>query len=85
MSKTKRLLSPLECLQLAWAMKLRDFRQWCMPTTQGVYDWKRRRLEAAIVVAKTSMVDDVESMLKAIQENDNAKNAGYKNNTNSKK
>ena len=79
MSKTKRLLSPLECLQLAWAMKLRDFRQWCMPTTQGVYDWKRRRLEAAIVVAKTSMVDDVESMLKAIQENDNAKNAGYKN------
>lgn len=56
-----------------------------MPTTQGVYDWKRRRLEAAIVVAKTSMVDDVESMLKAIQENDNAKNAGYKNNINSKK
>lgn len=77
MSKTRRLLSPLECAQIAWVMKLRDFRQWCMPTTQAMYDWKRRRLEAAIIVAKSSMVDDVEGMLKALHENQNAKNAGY--------
>lgn len=76
MSKTYRLLSPLECIQIAWSLKLRDFRQWCMPTTQGVYDWKSRRLEAAIEVARASMVDDSEAMLRSIYESDNAKKAG---------
>lgn len=71
MSKTKQLLTPLESLQMAWGLKLRDFRQWCQPTTQALFDWKSRRVEGAIVVARSSMVDDAEVMLKALQENRN--------------
>ncbi|WP_230656876.1 hypothetical protein [Psychrobacter sp. I-STPA10] len=76
MSKTKRLLTPLESIQMAWGLKLRDFRQWCQPTTQALFDWKSRRLEGAIVVARTSMMDDVEAMLKSLQENQNDKASG---------
>lgn len=71
-SKTSRLLSPLESLQISWGLKLRDFKQWCQPTTQAVYAWKARRIESGLIVAKTKMVDDVERMLKAVAENDNA-------------
>lgn len=73
MSDLYKLLSPLESIQMAWGLKLRDFRQWCAPTGQkAIRDWKLRRLEGAIIVAKSDMIDDAESMLKAVQENDNA-------------
>lgn len=75
MSKTKRLLTPLESVQIAWGLKLRDFRQWCQPTTQGLFDWKSRQLKGAIKVAKSNMMNEVEQMLKAVQQSDNAKAA----------
>lgn len=72
MSKTIRLFSPLESVQQAWGYRLRDFRQWCAPAgQQSIRDWKRRRIEGAIIVAKTNMVDDAEAMLKAIQRAEN--------------
>lgn len=72
MSKTVRLFSPLESVQQAWGYRLRDFRQWCSPAgQQSIRDWKRRRIEGAIIVAKTNMVDDAEAMLKAIQRAEN--------------
>lgn len=77
MSQTHHLLSPMESIQIAWGKKLRDFRQWCAPSgQQSIRDWKTRRLEGAIIVSKTSMIDDAESMLKAVQENDNAAASG---------
>ncbi|MGP5192894.1 hypothetical protein ACTXJO_04550 [Psychrobacter celer] len=77
MSKVSRLLSPLESIQNAWGLKLRDFRQWCTPAGQkSIRDWKTRHIEGAIIVAKGSMVDDVERMLKAVQENENAEAMG---------
>lgn len=77
MSKVSRLLSPLESIQNAWGLKLRDFRQWCTPAGQkSIRDWKTRRIEGAIIVAKGSMVDDVEKMLKAVQQNENAEAMG---------
>lgn len=77
MNKVSRLLSPLEAMQNAWGLKLRDFRQWCSPAGQkSTRDWKTRRVEGAIIVAKGSMVDDVEKMLKAIQQNENAEAMG---------
>ncbi len=79
MSKTHNLLSPLECIQQAWSLKLRDFKQWCQPTTQAIYDWKSRRLETALIASKTTMVDNVEAMLRAVAENDNASVIGRKN------
>jgi len=79
---SQRLLSPLESIQQAWGLKLRDFRQWCAPTGQkSIRDWKTRRIEGAIIVSKTSMVDDVEAMLKAVQQNDNARASGDKTNS----
>lgn len=82
MSKASRLLSPLESMQHAWGLKLRDFRQWCTPAgQQSIRDWKTRRIEGAIIVSKTSMIDDVEQMLKAVQENENAKAMGDKSNS----
>lgn len=77
MNKVSRLLSPLESIQNAWGLKLRDFRQWCTPAGQkSIRDWKTRRVEGAIIVAKGSMVDDVEKMLKAVQQNENAEAMG---------
>jgi len=77
MNKVSRLLSPLESIQNAWGLKLRDFRQWCTPAGQkSIRDWKTRRVEGAIIVAKGSMVDDVENMLKAVQQNENAEAMG---------
>lgn len=77
MSQVSRLLSPMESIQLAWGLKLRDFRQWCSPANQSaIRDWKTRRIESAIIVSKTSMIDDVETMLKAIAQTENARNAG---------
>lgn len=77
MNKVSRLLSPLESIQIAWGLKLRDFRQWCTPAGQkSIRDWKTRRVEGAIIVAKGSMVDDVEKMLKAVQQNENAEAMG---------
>lgn len=78
MSKTRQLKSPLECMQMSWGLRLRDFRQWCQPTTQALFDWKARRIEGAIIVAKSKMIDDAEAMLKAVQENDNAQASGDK-------
>lgn len=73
MSQITRMLSPRESIQMAWGAKLRDFRQWCSPQAQkSIRDWKTRRLEGAIIVSKSSMVDDVEAMFKSVQENDNA-------------
>lgn len=72
-----RLLSPLESMQMAWGLKLRDFRQWCSPSgQQSIRDWKTRRIEGAIIVSKSEMVDDAEAMLKAVQQNENAKEMG---------
>ena len=77
MSKVSRLLSPLESIQNAWGRKLRDFRQWCTPAGQkSIRDWKTRHIEGAIIVAKGSMIDDVEKMLKAVQQNENAEAMG---------
>lgn len=77
MSNVSRLLSPMESMQIAWGLKLRDFRQWCAPAGQAaIRDWKTRRIEEAVIVSKTTMMDDVEAMLKAIQQTDNARNAG---------
>lgn len=77
MSKVSRLLSPLESIQIAWGLKLRDFRQWCAPTGMtAIRDWKTRRIEGAIIVSKTTMIDGVEAMLKAVQENQNAEAMG---------
>lgn len=82
MSKVNKMLSPLESIQRAWGLKLRDFRQWCAPAgQQSIRDWKTRRVEGAIIVAKGSMIDDVETMLKAIQENENAEAMGGKPNS----
>ena len=76
MSQTVKLLSPMESLQMAWGLKLRDFRQWCSPSNQAaITNWKTRRLEGAIVVAKSTMIDDVEAMLQAVAQTDNARAA----------
>lgn len=72
-NKTNDLLSPLESIQKAWGLALRDFRQWSAPAgQQAIRDWKTRRIGGAIVVAKSNMIDDTEGMLKAVQENNNA-------------
>lgn len=82
MKKAYRLLSPMESVQEAWGYRLRDFRQWCTPAgQQSIRDWKTRRIEGAIIVSKTSMVDDAEAMLKAVQRTDNARAAGNTTNT----
>lgn len=82
MSKPYRLLSPLESVQNSWGYLLRDFRQWCSPAgQQSIRNWKTRRVEGAIIVAKTNMVDDAEALLRAIQRTDNADAAGNKNHT----
>lgn len=82
MSKINRLLSPLESIQLAWGLKLRDFRQWSSPRgQQSIRDWKTRRIEGAIIVAKSSMIDDTEAMLKAVQQSNNARASGDKTNS----
>lgn len=73
MSKSHHLMSPQESIQIAWGKKVRDFRQWCAPAgQQSIRNWKTRRIEDAIVVGKTSMMDDAEALLKSLQENDNA-------------
>ena len=73
MSQVYQLLSPLESVQMAWGLKLRDFRQWCAPAGQrSIRNWKTRQLEGAIIVAKSQMIDDAEAMLKSVQQNDNA-------------
>jgi len=77
MSNISRLLSPRESIQMAWGLKLRDFRQWCSPSSQtAITNWKRRRIEQAIIVSRTNMMDDVEALLKSVQQTDNAANAG---------
>ena len=82
MKKAYRLLSPMESVQEAWGYRLRDFRQWCAPAgQQSIRDWKTRRIEGAIIVSKTSMVDDAEAMLKAVQRTENARAAGNTTNT----
>ena len=82
MSNTNRLLSPLESVQKAWGYCLRDFRQWCAPAgQQSIRNWKTRRIEGAIIVSKTNMVDDAEAMLKAIQRTQNDLAAGNTTNT----
>ena len=76
MSQAIRLLSPMESVQVAWGLKLRDFRQWCSPSNQvALTNWKTRRLEGAIIVARSTMIDDAEAMLKAIAQTDNARAA----------
>lgn len=82
MKKAYRLLSPLESVQEAWGYRLRDFRQWCTPAgQQSIRDWKTRRIEGAIIVSKTNMVDDAEAMLRAVQRTENALAAGNTTNT----
>lgn len=84
MTKDYPLLSPLESIQQAWGLKLRDFRQWCAPAGQkSIRNWKTRRLESAIIVAKTTMVDDAEAMLRAIQQTNSAATIGDKENSGS--
>lgn len=75
--KEIRLMSPLEAMQQAWGLKLRDFRQWCSPSSQkSIRDWKTRRVEGAIIVSRSDMIDNTEDMLKAVQQNENAKAMG---------
>lgn len=75
--KEIRLMSPLEAMQQAWGLKLRDFRQWCSPSGQkSIRDWKTRRVEGAIIVSRSDMIDNTEDMLKAVQQNENAKAMG---------
>ncbi|WP_352309066.1 hypothetical protein [Psychrobacter sp. W2-37-MNA-CIBAN-0211] len=82
MSNVNPLFSPLESMQLAWGLKLRDFRQWSSPRgQQSIRDWKTRQLEGSIIVAKSSMMDDTEAMLRAVQENNNARAIGDKTNS----
>lgn len=82
MSQTTRLLSPMESVQIAWGKKLRDFRQWCSPNNQAsLTNWKTRRLEGAIVVSRSTMLDDAEAMLRSIAQTDNARAAMDMNNS----
>ncbi len=64
--------SSLECIQMAWALRLRDFRQWCKPEGQAVYRWKTSPLEQAILACRSNMIDDSQAMLKAWEENQNS-------------
>ena len=66
--------SSLECIQQAWAYRLRDFRQWCKPEGQAVFAWKTAPLKHAILACRSNMVDDAEAMLKAWAENQNDPN-----------
>lgn len=66
--------SSLECIQMAWALRLRDFRQWCKPEGQAVYRWKTAPLEQAILACRSNMIDDSQAMLKAWEENQNSPN-----------
>lgn len=76
------LLSPMESIQEAWGLKLRGFRQWCTPAGQvAITNWKTRQLEDAIIVAKSTMMDDAEAMLRAVTANDNARSAGRTDNS----
>ena len=68
--------SSLECIQMAWAYCLRDFRQWCKPEGQAVYRWKTAPLEQAILACRSNMIDDSQAMLKAWEENINRNNNG---------
>lgn len=71
--------SSLECIQMAWAYRLRDFRQWCKPEGQAVYAWKTAPLKQAILACRSNMIDDAEAMLKAWVENSNhVKNPTHK-------
>lgn len=64
--------SSLECIHMAWALRLRDFRQWCKPEGQAVYRWKTAPLEQAILACRSNMIDDSQAMLKAWEENQNS-------------
>lgn len=68
--------SSLECIQQAWAYRLRDFRQWCKPEGKSVFAWKIAPLGQAILACRSNMVDDAEAMLKAWEENQNANTTG---------
>lgn len=66
-SLAKPIKSSLECVQIAWAKQLRDFRQWCKPEGQAVYAWKRAPVKQAIMACRSNMIDDAEAMLSAYQ------------------
>lgn len=55
--------STMECIQLALGTMIIDFRNWCMPDTMAMQDWKRRPLDKAILIAPGRMIDDAQAML----------------------
>lgn len=72
MANDRYIKSSLECIQMAWGLRLRDFRQWCKPEGQAVYRWKTAPLEQAILACRSNMIDDSQAMLKAWEENQNS-------------
>ena len=64
-------LSPLECAQDALMNMLADFRAWLHYETLHEKAWKHRPLNEAIAGVKSSMIDDVESMIEAYRKNQN--------------
>lgn len=57
--------SSLDCVQIAWAKLLRDFRVWTKPEGQALYRWKTAPLKHAIMACRSNMIDDAEAMIKA--------------------
>jgi len=48
------------------------FRAWCRPETEQIEQWRKRKFSEAVAACKSSMVDDVESMLASWRKQVNA-------------
>ena len=62
----------LKHIQDAWIQRLADFRSWVMPETEHAHAWKMRPFHQAIAGAKSTVVDDAESILIEWRKNQNA-------------
>ena len=62
----------LKQVQDAWIKRLADFRAWVKPETEHAYAWKMRQFSQAIAGAKSTIIDDAESILTEWRKNQNA-------------
>jgi hypothetical protein len=69
-------LSVREAFQKSWGNVLKDFRDWLLPDTADLADWKTRPLKQAIAACPSRMVDDAEIMLAEWRKNQNANVTG---------
>lgn len=68
--------SELEAAMKAWGGVLADFRNWLMPNTKFLREWKQRELKDAIAAVPGRMIDDSTAMLEKWRQHTNGDKQG---------